>query len=183
VNDISLATWAGIAEIIGTGSIVTGLIVGWVQIRHLRRQQRDAAAMNLAQTFYSPGLARSIALIQPLPDGISLEQMRELGDDYMAAALMICTSFETMGLLAYKRIAPMDLVLDLAGGIVSVMSVKLRRWNEDIRAEQNQPSFAEWFEWLGDQSARAKAGAEPAHIRYRDRAPRGAGSRPRPRDR
>lgn len=171
MNEISLTTWANIAEIIGAGSIVTGLIVGWVQIRHLRRQQRNTVAINLAQTFYSPELAQSVAKIQPLPDNISLAQIRELGDDYMAAALLICTSFETMGLLAYKRIAPMDLVLDLAGGIVSVMCVKLRRWNEDIRAEQSQPSFAEWFEWLGDQALKAKAETKPAHIRYKDWTP------------
>jgi hypothetical protein len=167
VNEFSLTTWANIAEIIGAGSIVTGLIVGWIQIRHLRRQQRDAVAINLAQTFYSPDLARSVALIQPLPDDISLAQLRELGNDYMVAALIICTAFETMGLLAYKRIAPMDLVLDLAGGIVSVMCIKLRRWNEDIREEQQQPSFAEWFEWLGDQALKAKSGSDPAHIRHR----------------
>jgi len=169
VTDLNLEHWGAIAEIIGACSIITGLVVGWIQIRHLRRQQRDAVAINLAQTFYSPELAQSIALIQPLPDDISLQQMRELGEDHMAAALMICTSFETMGLLAYKRIAPMDLVLDLAGGIVSVMSVKLRRWSEDIRVEQNQPSFAEWFEWLGDEAGRAKAGEEPAHLRLRPR--------------
>ena len=168
MTGISLSTWASIAEIIGAGSIVTGLIVGLVQIRHLRRQQRDAVAINLAQTFYNTDLAQSLALIQPLPDGISLAEMRELGTDHMAAALNICTSFETMGLLAYKRIAPMDLVLDQAGGIVAVLSHKLRRWCEDIRAEQDQPSFAEWFEWLGDQARKAKAATEPAHIQYKD---------------
>jgi hypothetical protein len=168
VNEFSLSTWGSIAEIIGAGSIVTGLIVGWIQIRHLRRQQRDAVAINLAQTFYSPDLARSVALIQPLPDDISLAQLRELGDDYMVAALTICTAFETMGLLAYKRIAPMDLVLDLVGGIVSVMCRKLRRWNEDIREEQQQPSFSEWFEWLGGQALKAKSGSAPAHIRHKN---------------
>ena len=49
----------------------------------------------------------------------------------------------------------------LAGGIVSVMCRKLRRWCEDLREEQQQPSFAEW---LGDQAIKAKAESEPAHI-------------------
>ena len=169
MNEFSLATWGSIAEIIGAGSIVTGLVVAAIQIRHLRRQQQHAVAINLAQTFYSRDLAHSIALIQPLPDDISLVQMRELGNDYMAAAFTICTSFETMGLLAYKQVAPMDLVLDLAGGIVSVMCRKLRRWNEDIREEQQQPSFAEWFEWLGDRALQEKAKSAPAHIRHRGR--------------
>ena len=169
--ELSLATWGNIAEIIGAGSIVTGLIVGWIQIRHLRTQQRDAVAINLAQTFYSQDLARAISLLQPLPDDISLAQLRELGDDYERAAITLCTSFETMGLLAYKRIAPMDIVLDLAGGIVATMVKKLRRWNEDLRAEQSQPSWAEWFEWLGDQALKAKSTSEPAHIAHKNWRP------------
>ena len=168
MQDIALSTWANIAEIIGAGSIVTGLIVGWIQIRHVRRQQRDAVAINLAQTFYSQNLAQAIALLQPLPDGISLAQLRAMGQPYEQAAITVCTSFETMGLLIYKRIAPMDLVLDLAGGIVSVMRKKLHRWLEDLREEQQQPSWGEWFEWLGDQALATKSKTGPAHIEYKN---------------
>ena len=171
MQDISLATWANIAEIIGAGSIITGLIVGWVQIRHLRRQQRDAVAINLAQTFYSDDLARAIAMIQPLQDDFSLQEMRALGVDYVHAALTLVTSFETMGLLVYKRIAPLDLVLDLAGGVVSVLTHKLRRWQRELREEQQHPSLGEWFEWLGDQARAHKSGAEPAHIAHRNWKP------------
>ncbi len=171
MQDVTLATWGNIANIIGAGSIVTGLIVGWIQIRHLRRQQRDAVAINLAQTFYSHDLAHAIALLQPLPDGISLTQLRAMGERYEIAALTVCTSFETMGLLAFKRIAPMDLVLDLAGGIVSVMARKLHQWNEDLRAEQQQPSWGEWFEWLGDQALQRKSESAPAHIHHKNWKP------------
>lgn len=166
MDEFTLATWGNIAEIIGAGSIVTGLIVGWIQIRHLRRQQRDAVAINLAQTFYSRDLADAMALLQPLPDGISLTELRELGQEYEKAAITLCTSFETMGLLVYKRIAPLDLVLDLAGGIVSTMYKKLGTWAEDLREEQQQPSWAEWFEWLGNQALKRKTDSEPAHIRH-----------------
>jgi hypothetical protein len=171
MTEITLGTWANIADIIGAGSIVTGLIVGWIQIRHLRRQQRDAVAINLAQTFYSRDLAKAIATLQPLPDGISLAQLRELGPRYEQAAVTVATSFETMGLLVYKRIAPLDLVLDLAGGIISVMSSKLSRWQQDLREEQQQPSWGEWFEWLGDQAAKVKHVGEPAYLRYQDWRP------------
>jgi hypothetical protein len=33
-----------------------------------------------------------------------------------------------------------------------------------VRVEQDQPSFAEWFEWLGDQPDKRKTRTEPAHI-------------------
>jgi len=171
MGEISLGTWAALAEIIGAGSIITGLIVGWVQIRHLRRQQRDAVAINLAQTFYSDELAQAMAILQPLPDGITLEEIRARGPEVEKAAITLCTSFETMGLLVYKRIAPMDLVLDLAGGIVSTMCRKLRQWNEDLRVEQDQPSWGEWFEWLGDQAIKRKQASGPGHIEHRDWKP------------
>ena len=171
MTEFSLGTWANIAEIIGAGSIVTGLIVGWIQIRHLRRQQRDTVAINLTQTFYSRDLADALALLQPLPDGFSLAELRAKGADYEKAAITVTTSFETMGLLVYKRIAPPDLVLDLAGGIVSTMSKKLRRWQQDLREEQQQPSWGEWFEWLGDQAQKLQAESEPAHIRFKNWKP------------
>ena len=171
MTDFSLGTWANIAEIIGAGSIITGLIVGWIQIRHLRRQQRDAVAINLAQTFYGRDLAAAITLLQPLPDGITREELRAMGSQYERAAVTLVTSFETMGLLVFKRIAPLDLVLDLAGGIVSVMCVKLRVWQQQLREDQQQPSWGEWFEWLGDQAVKRKTSSEPAHILHKNWKP------------
>lgn len=171
MTGISLTTWAAIAEIVGAGSIITGLIVGWVQIRHLRAQQRNAVAINLAQTFYDGDFSGALSLMQQVPDGVTRAQLREMGHEYEQAAITVITSFETMGLLAFKRIAPMDLVLDLAGGIISVMCNKLRVWQQEVRDEQQQPSFAEWFEWLGDQANKRKTLSEPAHIQYRDWEP------------
>ena len=56
------------------------------QIRQFRIQQRDAVAINLAQTFYSPDLSRAISLIQDVPDGVSLEELRAMGPEYHQAA-------------------------------------------------------------------------------------------------
>ena len=91
-------------------------------------------------------MAQSIALLQPLPDGISLDEMRAEGTEYVKAAIAVTTSFETMGLLVFKRIAPLELVLDLAGGIVMTMTRKLRDWQNDMGEVQDQPSWGEWFE-------------------------------------
>ncbi len=171
MGEFSLATWANIADIIGAASIVTGLVVGWIQIRHLRRQQRDAIAINLAQTFYSSALAKAIGLLQPVPQGVSLAQLRAMGAVYEKAVVTVVNSFETMGLLAFKRIAPMDLVMDLAGGIVLTMCTKLQRVQVELREELQQPSWGEWFQWLGDQAAKLKVDAEPAHVTHKDWTP------------
>ena len=85
--------------------------------------------------------------------------------------MTVTTSFETMGLLIYKRIAPLDLVLDLAGGVVTTMSRKLETWQRDVRIEQAQPSWGEWFEWLGNLASRTEHQSEPAYLRYADWKP------------
>jgi hypothetical protein len=171
MGDMPLATLANLAEIIGACSILTGLMFGLFQIRQYRAQQRDSIAMNLAQTFYNRDLARALSLMQNVPDDVGLQELRDMGPEYEQAAITICTSFETMGLLVFKRIAPLELVLDLAGGIVSVMCRKLRRCMNELRVEQQQPSWGEWFEWLGDRALELKETKEPAHIAYRSWKP------------
>ncbi|MEM1155654.1 MAG: hypothetical protein AAGI44_16075 [Pseudomonadota bacterium] len=169
--ELSLATWANIAEIIGASGLISGLIFGLFQIRQYRSQQRDAIAINLAQTFYSKDLAHALSLLRPLHDGITLQEMQALGEEYVEAAITVTTSFETMGMLVHKRIAKLELVLDLAGGIITVMSRKLQQWQQDMRDTQQQPSWGEWFEWLADQADAVKHTKEPAHVRYRDWKP------------
>ena len=168
MDELSLSTLANMAEIIGAGSIIAGLTFGWFQLRFFRAQQRDAVAINLMQTFYDRDLAQAIALLEPLPDGIRLAEMREKGVEYVKAAITITTSFETMGLLVFRRIATMDLVLDLAGGIVTTMNRKLRNYQNDMRESQDQPSWGEWFEWLADQAEKNNHLVTPAHIKYGD---------------
>ena len=168
MNDASLSTIANIAEIIGAVSIISGLIFGWFQIRYFRAQQRDTVAINLMRTFYSDDLAGAIALLISIPDGVRLHELQSMGNEYVKAVTTVTTSFETMGLLVFKEIATMDLVLDLAGGIVMTMTRKLRAYQNDMRESLQQPSWGEWFEWLGDEVAKVKNVDDPAHVRLRN---------------
>jgi len=72
-----------------------------------------------------------------------------------------------MGLLVFRRITSLSLVLDLAGGIIIVMDRKLNQWQEDVRADQNQPSWGEWFSWLGHQARCHENDGPPAHIKFK----------------
>ena len=163
MTGMSLEQIAAIAEIIGAFTIISGLVFGWFQIRVYRAQQRDRIATNLMQTFYNPELARAVSLLHQVPDRISARHIREMGSEFEQAAVIVTTSFETMGLLVYKRIAKFDLVMELAGGMMASMYGKLSVWEEDIRAEQNQPSWAEWFEWIAKMADKHEAEKVPAH--------------------
>jgi hypothetical protein len=80
-------------------------------------------------------------------------------------------TFETMGLLVFERIAPFKLVLELAGGMIVVMWHKLGPWMHQVRKEQLQPSWAEWFDWLALQCERHKNLQAPAYEEHADCIP------------
>lgn len=168
---MDLQTLANISEIAGTLTIVGGTIFGLAQLSEFRKQRQGAVAAELMRSFMSPELSRALSITRCFPDGVSAEELRQAGPEAEQAAILIATTFETMGLLVFERIAPFKLVEDLAGGIVVVMWRKLRPWLETIRVEQAQPSWAEWFQWLAQQFEREKVLQDPAYTRHRHWTP------------
>ena len=168
---MTLETLANIAEIAGGIMIVGGAIFGLVQLRELKQQRLNAIASDLMSTFYSSELSRAVSLIHSLPDSVEPAELRSKGEEYERAAVLVCTHFETMGLLVFKRIAPYDLVEELAGGMMGTMYRKLDKWLDNIRIELDQPSWAEWFQWVAQHMSNSKGVKEPAYIKYRDWRP------------
>lgn len=168
---IPLEVLANIAQVIGAFAVVTGFVFGWYQIRQFQTQQRNSIAADLSHTFYSRDLAHAVLLLYSLPDRIPAADLRARGSEYEEAAIVATTTFETMGLLVFRGIAPFDIVLELAGGMIVVTWRKLSVWNETVRVEQSQPSWAEWFEWLAIKAQTEKPKADAAHIRFKDWKP------------
>jgi len=165
---ISLETIANIAQILGAGSIVTAVIFGSFQIREYRKRREVIVTAELMRSFYGPDFARAVSLVRTLPDSSSAIDLRSRGPEYEQAAILITTTFETMGLLAFRNIAPFDLVQELAGGLIVVTWKKLSVWLEAVREEQSQPSWAEWYQWLAQQMEKSKPLSEPAYIKHRN---------------
>lgn len=169
---ISLETIANVAEIIGAFTIITAVVFGSFQIREYRKRRENMVAAELMRSFLSSDFARAVSLIRTLPEGISATDLRSHGSEYEQAAILITTTFETMGLLAFRNIARFSLVQELAGGLIVVTWKKLSVWLETVREEQSQPSWAEWYQWLAQQMLDVKPDSEPAYIKYRDYRPR-----------
>jgi hypothetical protein len=165
---VTLQELANYAEIIGTLIVIGGIAFGLFQLFEIRKQRRDIVAGELMRTFYNVELADAVALIRTLPDHCPPAELRQRGAQYERAAIIVSTTFETMGLLVFKRIADYETVQQLAGGLVVVVWRKLDAWLAQVRTEQVQPSWAEWFQWLAEQSAARKDESRPAYIEYKD---------------
>jgi hypothetical protein len=172
---MSLEALANLAQVVGAVAVVAGIAFGWYQVRQFRAQQRDAVVAELCRTFYSRDLANAVRLLYSLPDGVPAAELRARGSEFEEAAIISNTAFETMGLLVFRRIAPFDVVVELAGGMITVTWRKVAVWIAAVRLEQSQPSWAEWFEWLAHQVAAEKSKVEPAHVRFRDWSPAARG--------
>jgi hypothetical protein len=170
----NLTVLANLAEIFGTLTILGGGIFAIIQIREFRAQRRQAVSVELLRSFQGPDFGRAMNLIRELPDRVSAEEMRARGPEYEPAAILISTTFETVGLIAYREMASFDMVSELMGGIALVMWRKLETWQGTVRQENAQPSWGEWYQWLAEQLERqsAEKEARPAYERFRSWRPR-----------
>ncbi len=170
----NLETLANIAEIFGAITIIGGAVFAIAQIREFRAQRRLAVTVELTRSFQNPDFADAINLIRDLPDGLSGNELRSKGPEYQRAAVMICTTYETIAFLVFKEMASLSMARELSGGIALVLWRKLEGWTEHVRAEQDQPSWAEWFQWLVEQFKRDSVQEEthPAYQRHADWRPR-----------
>lgn len=162
---------ANYADIFSALAVVGGIAFGLMQLSEYRKQRRDVIAAELMRTFYSVDLADAVTLVRRLPDHCPADELRKRGLEYERAAVIVNTSFETMGLLVFRRIADYDIVEQLAGGMVVMLWRKLDMWVAAVRDEQSQPTWAEWFQWLAELSAPRKSSTQPAHLKHKGWTP------------
>jgi len=168
---MTLSDLSDYVQIFGILIAISGGVFAVIQLLEFKRQRRDAIVVELSRTFYSPDLAAAVAVLHTLPDGCSAKELRARGLEYERAAVIVTTTFETMGLLVYLRVANFEVVKGLAGGMIVVMWRKLRIWLDAVRTEQSQPSWAEWFQWLAERAAVHKDEARPAYVAHADWRP------------
>jgi hypothetical protein len=97
-----------------------------------------------------------------------MEALRERGQEYEDAAIMMGAMGETIGFIVYRGVAPFELVREQAGGLLLVMWRKLHVWVDQVREEQAYDRWVEWWQWLADrlqENEQELVTVEPAYRR------------------
>jgi len=163
-----LETLANLAEILGAIVVIGGVAFAIIQIRQFRRQRLEAASIELVRSFQSPEFTRAFTFVQGLPERISASELRQRGAEAETLAMLVSTTFESIGVMVYRRILPLAIVEELMGGTIVSFWGKLENWIETCRDEQQRNDLHEWFQWLNDQLGhRASTPVQPAHIEHR----------------
>jgi hypothetical protein len=165
---MALSDIANIVEIIGALAIIFGIVFGILQLKQHQKQSRDMAIVELARSFEEPEFTEAYVLITSLAVGVSDKELRSKGPEYVSAAMRVGWKFETVGVLIYKRVVPMDAMADLVGGFSLKTWSILGEWAQEMRQKENQPEFFEWYQWLVERLAeRGESTREPAYEAYR----------------
>jgi hypothetical protein len=148
----------------------------WIAIKQLKLQsiqRRDLAIMECARSFEDREFTEAYALLTGLHTGLSNDEFHALDDSYELAALRVCMKFETVGLLVYKNVIPLDAMEDLVGGAaISIYNI-LQNWIEASRLDRNHPTFLEWYQWLFDRlNERNRLDRPPAFKTFKNWKPR-----------
>ncbi|MDH3322957.1 MAG: hypothetical protein OEM04_08200 [Flavobacteriaceae bacterium] len=138
--------------------------LGLKQFKLLRNQRRDLAIMECARSFEDKEFTEAYGLLTTLDQGLTKEQIDALGDAYKTAALRVGMKFETIGLLVYKGVVPIDAMEDLVGGAALTIWILLENWIRETRIENSHETFLEWYQWLVDRlTERGELNKQPAY--------------------
>jgi len=168
-----LTTIANLAEIIGAIIVIGGVGFAIIQIRIFSRQRLEAAAIEVIRSWQSPEFTRASSIIQQLPDSISSAKLRAHSSDCEIKAMIIGNTFESFGVMVYRRIVPLALIDQLVGGATVQLWRKLAVWVEETRKERSHEFFYEWFQWLAErlQEQPGFNMLEGAYLKYRKWTP------------
>ena len=140
-----------ILQAIATATFVAGVAFTVVQLRHGRRAREREVALEILRLIHTPDFARALRLMYDLEPGLSRAEVEaRLGDDmHFVYSMMI--SWESLGVLVYRRQLDLQLVDDFVGGSLLLSWRKLERYVKEERIARERETLLEWFQWLAER--------------------------------
>lgn len=159
----NLSMLANIAEIIGVLIVIGGLFFAILQMRQIRQQRRELAALELFRFFGSPKFAQAYRQILHMQGDLTANEVREGDNNLEDSAMLICTTMENIGVMTHQRIVPFKIVNNLIGASTGILWKKLESWIVGVREELDDPAAFEWFQWLAERLADYQEDRGPAY--------------------
>jgi len=159
-----------IANLINAIAVTAGVIFAAAQIRQYRQRRQRDAMLELVRSFQSPAFTAAYRRVLSLPDGADSAKIREvLGPDGEDAVYLVSLTWESLGVLVYRREVTLDLVDDFFSGPLVISWQKLKVYSEEWRRTLNRETGNEWFHWLAERMLEREKTSPPipAYIAHR----------------
>lgn len=172
MENVSIEAIFQVVEAIAVTAGIILAVVGWRQ--HKEQQERESA-LELLHSFQTPDFAKALLLVYGLKeDGLSKKQVEERFGEDMHLVYALTTTWESLGVLVFRREIRLELVSEFFSGPVRISWQKLKHYFLEERAEQKRETIGEWFQWLAERLGEQEVtvGRVPAHIAYKTWKPR-----------
>jgi hypothetical protein len=92
-----------------------------------------------------------------------------LGPDGEDAVYLVSLTWESLGVLVYRRQVTLDLVDDFFSGPLVISWQKLKVYSEEWRRTLNRETGNEWFHWLAERMLEREKTSPPipAYVAHR----------------
>lgn len=136
-----------ILQLISTTSILSAGIFAGIQLRFMNKQREKDSTIQLLQTFQTPEFAEALEIVFNLPEGLSKKQVEDRLGDKMLSVLIMFGTFESLGILVYKKQLDVDLVDSFFSGSIILTWRKLKNFILETRKESKRETYYEWVQW------------------------------------
>ena len=141
-----------LANLINAIAVTAGVIFAAAQIRQYRQRRQRDAMLELVRSFQSPAFTAALRRVLSLSDGADAAKIREvLGPDGEDAVYLVSLTWESLGVLVFRREVTLDLVDDFFSGPLLISWQKLKVYSEEWRRTLNRKTGNEWFHWLAER--------------------------------
>lgn len=167
---MDLATAAAWAEVLGGIAVLVGVPLALFEWRRNRRAKAEAAALEVMRPVQSPAFIGALETMYRTPNVTEADLREDL--DLAAAARLLWATFETMGFLVYKRVVPLEILEEFAGGSARLTWQRLGAYADALRQEPAAVHAMEWVQWLAERldefpSPEKAQGAHESHKSWR----------------
>ena len=132
-----------IANLINAIAVTAGVIFAAVQITQYRQRRHRDAMLELVRSFQSPAFTSALRQVLSLPDGANAEKIREvLGPDGEDAVYLVSLTWESLGILLFRREVTLDLIDDFFSGPI-LLSWQRQSGSSRFRRPTNCTSAAD----------------------------------------
>jgi len=159
-----------ILSIFSTSAIVAAGIFAGVQLRLYNKQRARESALQLVHSFRTPEFLRAVNLVFDLPEGLSKKELEDRLGDNLVDVLVMFGTFESLGILVYRREIDIQLVEDFFSGIIILSGRKFAKYLVEVREAGKRQTYYEWAQWLYEQLEKREMSnpAVPSYIAFRD---------------
>ena len=163
--------WSLTFEAVSAVALIAGVLFAAYQLVELRRQHRRDAVLGLVRSFQSGDFTAALGRINSLPDGADRKAIQKvLGPDGRDQVFLVGLTWESLGVLAFRREIDMGTIDDFFSGAITISWRKLHTFVEEDRQSLERETVWEWFQWLDEQmrDRERRSAPIPAHIAHRD---------------